>query len=320
MVWALTELLDGGRPRTRSSTRGGRSSPRGTCCRRRTGSARSTMFRCSTSSPRSWGHPSGRRRRRPSGSCVSCVAGSARRRRSFVLSWSLGNGWQLFAPGLAAPIAQYGEEGFPPVLAEPLPVAEPDRPAAGVYLHVILDEAQDLSPMEYQMIARRAAHASMTTVGDLGQATHPLAAGSWSELVRRLGKQQAHPRPADRVTGAAGHRGLRRPCPGAGDRAHPLVPARRHPEDPAGRRPRRGGGAGARHGRGPRPPGRRPALGPGQPGQGPGVRPGGARGARRHRRGGTPRHEPALRRPDQGRAVAELVILHTKPLPDHLTA
>jgi RecA/RadA recombinase len=146
---------------------------------------------------------------------------------TFVLSWSLNNGWQLFAPGLAAPMAQsgdsidhngywtaqrwasaiilreghkvtswvegfdpYGEEGFVPVLAEPLPVAEAEEAVEDVYLHVILDEAQDLSPMECRMIARRATHASMTIVGDLGQATHPLAADSWPELMRRLGKRE----------------------------------------------------------------------------------------------------------------------------------
>jgi DNA helicase IV len=39
------------------------------------------------------------------------------------------------------------------------------------------------------MIARRAAHASMTIVGDLGQTTHPLAVESWPELAQRLGKR-----------------------------------------------------------------------------------------------------------------------------------
>src|SRR4029453_18502681 len=85
----------------------------------------------------------------------------------------------------------YGEDGYVPVLAEPLPV---DKPAAALpvedpYLHVILDEAQDLSPMECRMIARRAEHASMTLVGDLGQATHPLAAGSWADLLARLSRR-----------------------------------------------------------------------------------------------------------------------------------
>jgi len=40
------------------------------------------------------------------------------------------------------------------------------------------------------MIARRAEYASMTIVGDLGQATHPLAAGSWPQLLARLGKRE----------------------------------------------------------------------------------------------------------------------------------
>jgi DNA helicase IV len=45
--------------------------------------------------------------------------------------------------------------------------------------------------MECRMIARRAEYASMTVVGDLGQATHPLAAASWPELLTRLGKREA---------------------------------------------------------------------------------------------------------------------------------
>ncbi len=79
-----------------------------------------------------------------------------------------------------------------PVLAEPLPVEEPDDDSATdePYLHVILDEAQDLSPMECRMIARRVEYASMTVVGDLGQATHPLAAESWPQLLTRIGKRE----------------------------------------------------------------------------------------------------------------------------------
>jgi DNA helicase IV len=72
-------------------------------------------------------------------------------------------------------------------------VPEPEEPAAtgDDYAHVILDEAQDLSPMECRMIARRAEYASMTIVGDLGQATHPLAAGSWPQLLARLGRRDS---------------------------------------------------------------------------------------------------------------------------------
>jgi DNA helicase IV len=39
------------------------------------------------------------------------------------------------------------------------------------YGHVIVDEAQDLTPMEWRMVARRAIGGSMTIVGDLAQRT-----------------------------------------------------------------------------------------------------------------------------------------------------
>jgi hypothetical protein len=149
---------------------------------------------------------------------------------TFVLSCGLRDGWELYAPGHPTPIAvagqaidndavvaaqrwaeavilreghrvvgwtdgfdPHGEDGYVPVLAEPLPVeeAEDDPPTEDPYLHVIVDEAQDLSPMECRMIARRAGYASMTIVGDLGQATHPLAAGSWSQLLTRLDKRES---------------------------------------------------------------------------------------------------------------------------------
>jgi hypothetical protein len=150
-----------------------------------------------------------------------------RRIETFALSCGLYDGWNLYAPGHPTPIAvagaaidnnavntaqrwatavilreghrvvswtdgydPYGEDAYVPVLAEPLPVSEPEETAeAQDYAHVILDEAQDLSPMECRMIARRAQYASMTIVGDLGQATHPLAAASWPDLLARLGRR-----------------------------------------------------------------------------------------------------------------------------------
>jgi superfamily I DNA/RNA helicase len=157
-----------------------------------------------------------------------------RRVENFVLSCALQDGWSLFAPGHPTPIAvageridndaiaaawrwaeavirsegykvvswteghdPHGEEGYVPILAEPLPVPQPDEESTDGddssydYAHVIVDEAQDLSPMECRMIARRAEFASMTIVGDLGQATHPLAGGSWDELLARLGRRDA---------------------------------------------------------------------------------------------------------------------------------
>ncbi|MYS25976.1 AAA family ATPase, partial [Streptomyces sp. SID7804] len=47
------------------------------------------------------------------------------------------------------------------------------------YGHVVVDEAQDLSPMECRAVARRAAFGSLTVLGDLAQGTTPWAARSW---------------------------------------------------------------------------------------------------------------------------------------------
>jgi DNA helicase IV len=59
------------------------------------------------------------------------------------------------------------------------------------YGHVVVDEAQDLSPMECRAIARRAAFGSLTVLGDLAQGTTPWAARDWAEQVRHLGKPDA---------------------------------------------------------------------------------------------------------------------------------
>ncbi|OIJ64830.1 HelD family protein [Streptomyces mangrovisoli] len=59
------------------------------------------------------------------------------------------------------------------------------------YGHVVVDEAQDLSPMECRAIARRARFGSLTVLGDLAQGTTPWAARDWSELLGHLGKPDA---------------------------------------------------------------------------------------------------------------------------------
>src|SRR5262249_7493586 len=45
--------------------------------------------------------------------------------------------------------------------------------------HVLVDEAQDLSAMQWRMLARRCPTGSMTLVGDFGQASRPGALSSW---------------------------------------------------------------------------------------------------------------------------------------------
>ncbi|GIG91009.1 HelD family protein [Plantactinospora endophytica] len=57
--------------------------------------------------------------------------------------------------------------------------------------HVVVDEAQDLSPMQCRVIARRSEHGSITLLGDLAQGTAPWAATDWRESLRHLGKPDA---------------------------------------------------------------------------------------------------------------------------------
>ncbi|MGA5182222.1 HelD family protein [Streptomyces pseudogriseolus] len=57
--------------------------------------------------------------------------------------------------------------------------------------HVVLDEAQDLSPMQYRAVGRRCTTGSATVLGDLAQGTTPWATRSWEEALSHLGKPDA---------------------------------------------------------------------------------------------------------------------------------
>jgi DNA helicase IV len=54
------------------------------------------------------------------------------------------------------------------------------------YGQIVVDEAQDLSPMQLRMVARRSLSGSVTVVGDIGQATGPWAPASWDEVTAHL--------------------------------------------------------------------------------------------------------------------------------------
>jgi hypothetical protein len=54
--------------------------------------------------------------------------------------------------------------------------------------HVVVDEAQDLSPMECRALGRRCSTGAATVLGDLAQGTTPWAAPSWASLLSNLGK------------------------------------------------------------------------------------------------------------------------------------
>ncbi|WP_255303990.1 HelD family protein [Streptomyces sp. F-7] len=57
--------------------------------------------------------------------------------------------------------------------------------------HVVLDEAQDLSPMQYRAVGRRCTTGSATVLGDLAQGTTPWATRGWEEALSHLGKPDA---------------------------------------------------------------------------------------------------------------------------------
>ncbi|MBA6439872.1 HelD family protein [Streptomyces sp. GMR22] len=57
--------------------------------------------------------------------------------------------------------------------------------------HVVLDEAQDLSPMQYRAVGRRCSTGSATVLGDIAQGTTPWATASWEEALVHLGKEGA---------------------------------------------------------------------------------------------------------------------------------
>jgi hypothetical protein len=64
--------------------------------------------------------------------------------------------------------------------------------------HVVVDEAQDLSPMECRAIGRRCSTGSATVLGDIAQGTTPWASRSWPEFLAHLGKPGADMRVLDK--------------------------------------------------------------------------------------------------------------------------
>ncbi|MGH7734583.1 MAG: ATP-binding domain-containing protein, partial [Gemmatimonadales bacterium] len=61
----------------------------------------------------------------------------------------------------------------------------------------VVDEAQDLSPMEVRAVGRRCATGAATVLGDIAQGTTPWAATSWHSLLSHLGKPDAAIRELD---------------------------------------------------------------------------------------------------------------------------
>lgn len=79
-------------------------------------------------------------------------------------------------------------------LLGPLPQDKPEEVNNRTYGHIVVDEAQDLSPMAIRMVARRSLNGSITLVGDIAQATAPGAVANWEQLIQSLDPEVEHNR------------------------------------------------------------------------------------------------------------------------------
>ncbi|WP_431775367.1 RNA polymerase recycling motor ATPase HelR [Streptomyces cucumeris] len=71
-----------------------------------------------------------------------------------------------------------------------LPTADPDR-LAGPFAHIVVDEAQELTDAEWQMLLLRCPSRSFTIVGDRAQARHGFTE-SWQERLERIGLDRSN--------------------------------------------------------------------------------------------------------------------------------
>jgi hypothetical protein len=82
-----------------------------------------------------------------------------------------------------------GEDFYDALVNEAaLPSPDPDR-LAGPFAHIVVDEAQELTDAEWQMLLLRCPARSFTIVGDRAQARHGFRE-SWQERLKRVGLDQ----------------------------------------------------------------------------------------------------------------------------------
>jgi DNA helicase IV len=92
-----------------------------------------------------------------------------------------------------------------PLLDEALELLGPrprhkDEDAVRTYGHIVVDEAQDLSPMQLRVLDRRSLNGSMTIVGDIAQATGAWAHDDWESVLEHLPDRRP-PRRAELTVG-----------------------------------------------------------------------------------------------------------------------
>ena len=69
------------------------------------------------------------------------------------------------------------------------PVVDVESDGYRDFAHVVVDEAQDLSPMQWRAVSRRGPYASWTVVGDLAQRSRVSDPATWEEVAALIGRR-----------------------------------------------------------------------------------------------------------------------------------
>ncbi|WP_406049460.1 RNA polymerase recycling motor ATPase HelR [Kribbella sp. NBC_00889] len=129
------------------------------------------------------GDPEASRRRRRR----QAAAAAERERMSGVVDNLIEAGDEAYGGGLVSMLR--GEDFVEALVDEAgLATADPDL-LAGPFAHVVVDEAQELTDAEWQMLLLRCPSRSFTIVGDRAQARHGFTE-SWQERLERVGLDQ----------------------------------------------------------------------------------------------------------------------------------
>ncbi len=129
------------------------------------------------------GDPQASRRKRRHDAAVA----AERERMTSVLDNLIQAGGDEYGQGLVAMLR--GEDFHDALVNEAaLPTADRDL-LAGPFAHIVVDEAQELTDAEWQMLLSRCPSRSFTVVGDRAQARHGFTE-SWQERLERVGLEQ----------------------------------------------------------------------------------------------------------------------------------
>ncbi len=79
-----------------------------------------------------------------------------------------------------------------PLLDETEHLSAADGAKLPTYDHVVIDEAQDMSPMQLRAVSRRSSNGSLTVIGDMAQSTGPWAREDWHDVLAHLPSQMPH--------------------------------------------------------------------------------------------------------------------------------